>query len=408
MLELDASTPVVLVTRAQRYSSYGVLGVMRSLGRLGVPVHWVHPPGDVAAERSRYAAGSETLPADSGDEAAIRCLERIAAGLPARPILVPTDDVAVSMLDAHADVLSASYRFPAQPRGLPHRLSDKREMHALCTQLGVPTPDAAFPASADEAVEAARRMSFPVVLKGMDTTALGERTGVRLVIVPTEDELRREFARLAGPEEPGLMVQSYIPGPPQSVWMFNGYFDAASTCRFSGCGPKLRQSPPYTGATSLGVCRTNDAVRETTIRLMSAVGYRGILDIGYRYDRRDGEYKLLDVNPRLGATFRLWVAPNGLDVVRALYLDMTGQPLPTATCRDGRKWLLETSDAASSWMYRRDGRLSVRSWAGSFRGVEETGWFAPDDPRPSATAYAAAASKLARGGLRNGHVKAAA
>ena len=31
-----------------------------------------------------------------------------------------------------------------------------------------------------------------------------------------------------------------------------------------------------------------------TKRLMQAVGYRGPLDIGYRFDARDGKYKLLD------------------------------------------------------------------------------------------------------------------
>jgi D-aspartate ligase len=48
---------------------------------------------------------------------------------------------------------------------------------------------------------------------------------------------------------------------------------------------------------------------------MQEIGYSGIVDIGYRYDRRDGEYKLLDVNPRVGATFRLFVDSNGMDVV---------------------------------------------------------------------------------------------
>ena len=68
---------------------------------------------------------------------------------------------------------------------------------------------------------------------------------------------------------------------------------------------------------------------------MKAIGYQGILDIGYRYDRRDGQYKVLDVNPRIGCTFRLFAATNGMDVARALYLDMTGQ---TGASRPGCRW----------------------------------------------------------------------
>ena len=36
------------------------------------------------------------------------------------------------------------------------------------------------------------------------------------------------------------------------------------------------------------------------------------------------------MNPRIGCTFRLFAATNGMDVARALYLDLTGQPVPAA------------------------------------------------------------------------------
>ena len=36
---------------------------------------------------------------------------------------------------------------------------------------------------------------------------------------------------------------------------------------------------------------------------------------------------------RLGQTFRLFVGENGLDVLRALYLDLTGQPVPDDPAR---------------------------------------------------------------------------
>ena len=107
--------------------------------------------------------------------------------------------------------------------------------------------------------------------------------------------------------------------------MFNGYFNRDSECLIGITGQKLRQFPPYTGFTSLGICRDNETVREMTRGLMKQLGYRGVLDLGYRYDARDGLYKLLDVNPRVGSTFRLFVSSTGLDVVRALYLDLTEQ-----------------------------------------------------------------------------------
>ena len=104
-----------------------------------------------------------------------------------------------------------------------------------------------------------------------------------------------------------LMLQEYIPGAPEANWMFNGYFDKHSECRVSFTGVKVRQSPAAAGATTLGVCRANPLLARSTERFMQAIGYRGIVDIDYRLDARDGQYKLLDVNPRIGSSFRLFV-----------------------------------------------------------------------------------------------------
>jgi len=136
------------------------------------------------------------------------------------------------------------------------------------------------------------------------------------------------------------------------------------------------------GVTTLGVCLHNPTVEALTFQLVEATGYTGILDIGYRYDARDDTYKLLDVNPRLGATFRLFEGTGELDVVRAAYLHLTGQAVPSSGIREGRKWVVEVSDLASSWQCWRDGGLTVRDWLSSYRRVQEGAWFARDDPGP--------------------------
>ena len=53
---------------------------------------------------------------------------------------------------------------------------------------------------------------------------------------------------------------------------------------------------------------------------MKTIGYMGIMDFDYRLDLRDGRYKLLDFNPRIGAQFRLFESHDGMDVARAMSL----------------------------------------------------------------------------------------
>jgi peptidoglycan/xylan/chitin deacetylase (PgdA/CDA1 family) len=233
------------------------------------------------------------------------------------------------------------------------------------------------------------------MLKGIDGTRLQARSGRKMAIVRSPGELQQRFRELNEPGFPNLMLQEYIPGGDDTIWMFNGYFDARSQCLAAFTGKKLRQHPVHTGATSLGLQCSNETVSRITTDFMRAVGYRGILDIGYRFDARDGSYKLLDPNPRIGQTFRLFLDREGWDVARCLYADLTGQPVPALTPREGRKWVVEDKDLESCLDYRREGLLPLSEWRRSYRGVEEGAWFAWDDLGPFARAMTALAGRAA-------------
>jgi D-aspartate ligase len=363
---------------------HGGLAAVRSLGRLGVEVHGVVEDRRRPGAASRYAAGIHVRDLDAHSAAeSVTWLEALGRRIGGRPLLIPTEDVGAMLVADHADALGEAFRFPRQPPGLARRLSNKREMRRLCHVHGIPTPAASSPRTREEATSFAAEHGYPVVLKGVDGGGFERAAGTRVVVAHDAATLERTWSQL-DPEDPDLLLQEYIPGGAESVWMFNGYFDADSRCRFGITGQKLRQYPPRTGFTSLGICRDNPEVRELTCAFMHAIGYRGVLDIGYRYDERDGRYKLLDVNPRVGSTFRLFVGRNGLDVVRALYLDLTGQAIEDDTPARGRKWVIENLDLASSVRYFRNAELRPATWLTSFRGVQETAWFARDDLRPFA------------------------
>jgi predicted ATP-grasp superfamily ATP-dependent carboligase len=220
------------------------------------------------------------------------------------------------------------------------------------------------------------------MLKASDNINTSKRAGKKMVIVRSKDELISAYQDMEDGSRPSLMIQEYIPGDDGSVWMFNGFFDEDSECLFGITGKKIRQTPVYTGMTALGICLSNPAVEAATKTLAKNTGYTGIIDIGYRYDVRDGQFKLLDINPRLGATFRLFVADNGMDVVRAQYLHFTGNPIPTSKICIGRKWILEDADLRSCIRYYRDGVLNVSDWLASYRDIDECAWYSPDDMMP--------------------------
>jgi predicted ATP-grasp superfamily ATP-dependent carboligase len=376
-------TPVVVLGM---FNHVGV-GLLRSLGRCGVPMYAVHPDSRVPSALSRYCR--RTFPWDVGrssHDESLAFLRQVTEQLQARPILIPTEDVSAMFVEDNAEVLRGHFILPGQPAGLARALSSKREMHAMCKRHQVPTPETHFPKSREEVESFTSTATFPVVLKLVETPVFDAddllRVGAGKAITQNANELLQVYDRIQDGAYGDVLLQEYIPGGPESVWMFNGYFDANSDCLISFTGRKLRQYPPDTGQTSLGLCIWNETVGRMTKAFLKNIGYRGIVDLGYRYDERDGQYKMLDINPRLGAAFRLFVATNGLDVARALYLDLTGQPVPLATPREGRKWLVENYDLVSCAQLWRQRRLTARRWSRSMRDLEETAWFATDDLAP--------------------------
>ncbi len=94
--------------------------------------------------------------------------------------------------------------------------------------------------------------------------------------------------------------------------------------------------------------------------MAATIGFRGILDLDLRFDPRDAQYKLLDFNPRLGAQFRLFTTDTGVDVVRAAYLDLTGQAdRGRRDDADGRRFLVENYDPLGAVGYWRRGRAGA-------------------------------------------------
>ncbi|MCA9617928.1 MAG: hypothetical protein KC731_02835 [Myxococcales bacterium] len=377
---------------------HGSLGIARSLGRQGVEVHGLDADPDNLAWPSRYWGGRHVFDLlGAGPERSLEHLRELSkTQLGAGTLLIPTSDEAALFVAKHADELAEHYTFARQKPELIEALTSKESNYRLAKDAGVPVPHTEFPKSLADVEAFCADATFPVMLKGISGRRLYERTGRRMLMVETVGELLRAYEEMEDPESPNLMLQEYIPGGDDSIWMFNGYFDADSVCRCAFTGRKLRQTPPHFGATSLGVCQPNDTVRDTTIQFMQDIGYTGILDIGYRYDARDGQYKLLDPNPRIGSTFRLFVGHDGMDVVRYLYMDKTGQPLPESRLRDGRRWFVEENDIFTFAAYRHEGILTPWEWIKSYRGVEESAWFALDDLAPFRHHAVGIAKRIAR------------
>ncbi|AZM77643.1 ATP-grasp domain-containing protein [Streptomyces sp. KPB2] len=374
----DTRVPAVVLRTDRNPFHHGTLGAVRSLGRAGVDVHVVADCAGSPVRASRYLSELHTPPPPGASPAEIAAtLRRVAARIARPAVLIAMDDAcAVAVGRARAE-LAHSFLLPDQPDGLAERVADKAELAGACASLDVPHPETVVPDGAAEAARAAWRLGLPVVAKWSRPWLVPPGGGLRSTVLVRS---AREAGELYGrAEEAGsrLLLQAFLPPGPDRDWFFHGYADRTGVVRAGGPGRKTRARPRGAGLTAVGRWTPNPEVRALSERVVAELGYRGVLDLDFRRCGTTGRYHLLDFNPRPGAQFRLFADTAGLDVVRALHLDLTHRPLPQGAPRPGRAFVVENYAP-----------LSALRPAGAGRGGRELAWYARDDRAPGRALWA--------------------
>lgn len=381
-LDLDTTVPVLVLKLGRYVVHHGALGIVRSLGRRRVPVYAIVEDYFTPVALSRYLAGAFVWRARTMDHASLLAdMAGFGDELGCRAILVPTDDLAAAFVAEHQETLAKWYILPRLPRELPRKLSNKKDLYRLCKSAGIPCPEMAFPRSVHDVQSFIERTTFPVVVKAAESHRLPKGTRSPSV-VSTPVELNAIYRNAENPANPNLLFQEYIPRSCSEDWIFHGYRNASTNCMVAFTGKKLRSWPPFAGPTTLGQSVRNEPLVRLAKKMLCDIGYAGIMDLDYRLDKRDGQYKLLDFNPRIGANFRMFEDSEGLDVVRALHLDLTGRTVRRLPVDEGHTFIVESHDPFASLGYMRQDGLTPRAWWNSLKGKREFAWLSWDDPAP--------------------------
>lgn len=366
---LDTRVPAVLLRTDRNPFHHGTLGAVRSLGRAGVEVHVVADSTGSPIRRSRYVHHMHSPPPPEASARQVLAVLRRVAGRVGRPaVLIPLDDATAIAAGRLRDDLAPSYLLPEMPATLPERVADKAELAAVCAAADVPHPLTLVPDSPRRAADDARRLGLPLVAKWSRPWLLPAGGGLRSTqLVHTARQARELHARTAEAGSP-LLLQAYLPPGEDRDWFFHGYADRTGAVRAGGPGRKRSSWPRGAGLTAVGHWTPNPEVRALAERITGGLGYRGVFDLDFRRCGTTGRYHLLDFNPRPGAQFRLFEDSAGLDVVRALHLDLTGRPLPDGDPVAGRSFVVENYAPLAALRTPPGGR--------------ELAWYAGDDRAP--------------------------
>ncbi|MEU9127231.1 ATP-grasp domain-containing protein [Kitasatospora sp. NPDC048540] len=377
---LDPTVPVLLVKVGRYPQAHSPVGVARSFGRLGVPVHAMVEDRFTPTALSRYLTRPLVAPTDGREppERLVALIRAAARSVGRRSVAVATDDEAAVLLAEHAEELAAELLLPPVPPKLPRMLADKGELSGICLANDVPTPRALAPRDRGELLAAARDWGYPVVLKNVGSFSRLSRPAVAATTV-VHDE-RELLAACPQAVVASVLVQEYLPAEHAEDWFTHLCCGPGGEPLVVFTGVKLRSWPPGAGITTRARAVPNPELAELAARLCRQIGYSGVADLDWRLDRRDGRYKLVDFNPRTGAQFRLFETAAGVDVVRALHLSLTGREVPRGgqlARQFGVGQVDLMSAAVTGWHERRPPR-GLRPHRGT-----ERAWLCRDDPAPA-------------------------
>jgi predicted ATP-grasp superfamily ATP-dependent carboligase len=141
--------------------------------------------------------------------------------------------------------------------------------------------------------------------------------------------------------------------------------------------------PPDFGDSTYMVSVPVDRVRgavESLDRLLAHLAYRGVFEAEFKYDERDGLFRLLEVNARPWY-FIGFAADCGVDLCAMAYRDALGLTVePLHTYEVGRHCIVGSDRFACRALFHR-GQLSAWAWLRSWLGARQM-LFSWDDPLP--------------------------
>ncbi len=356
------------------------LGVVRSLGRKGVPVYCVVERNDPVIH-SRFCKKYYIIPNIQENKSILRRFLVKIERLNDCAVLFPTSDVYSLHLSEVKEEMEGNYHLPLPSHEIVRKLVDKKEFYKFLCEFGVPHPLTFFPESPEDTRRISKEIKYPVFIKPSMSQEFSRKFHRKGFVASSANELMRHYL-LALNHKIEVIFQEVIPGlAAKNIYGLEGYFDKNSNPKafFAYC--RLRGWPPVFGNTcmreSISISDVN-ASYLITKSCLQHLKYHGLMEAEWKRDPRDGVFKLLEINARQSMQISLSTRC-GVNLVLITYLDAIGEKIRRVdNYEKGIKWMSFLEDLRS--VIETD--TSIKDWIFSLKTVKEWSFFAMDDFSP--------------------------
>jgi predicted ATP-grasp superfamily ATP-dependent carboligase len=357
------------------------LGVIRALGKMGVPVFGAYYNPNDMGYASRYVLGHCLCPHPDTDERGfVEALLNKASDW-GGAVLMPSDDATLIPVSRHKEELACHYRVSAADWPVIETCIHKQYTYQLADRLGVPCPRTRIPESGEEAQEFARQIGFPCLLKPCVGHQYFEHFRRKMEFVNTPDELRRVY-RDAESVAAKMMIQEFIPGGDTAGVNYNSFFIDGEP-QVEVTAEKVRLSPPRLGFPRVVVSKRIPAILEPARTLLRGLSYTGFSCMEFKKDARDGIYKLMEINARQNLSTPLSVR-SGVNFPYLTYHHLLSgeRPISHPDFQEGVYWIDAGKDLLESIKSFRQEHYTFTQYLRPYLAPHVYSIPSWDDPRP--------------------------
>jgi len=379
----DALPPAVLLG-----GTANAVSAARSLATTGVTVYALGARSD-PVRFSRHCHYFVDVGAGDGlQERYLGWLERA----PARAVILPCADDGLELVARHRARLEELGHRPVEADDdVLLAMLDKDRTYALADRVGVDRPRTATVRRPEEAE--AVDLELPCALKPIHSHLFARHFREKLLMVHSRAELVEALRRT---EELGLamLITEVVPGGDDQYHSYYSYLDADGEPLFHFTKRKLRQFPVRFGLSCYQMSDWHPEAAELGLRFFQRIGLRGIGNVEFKRDARDGRLKLIECNHRFTAANEL-VRLAGIDLPLIAYRRLAGLATPKElTYRAGVRMWHPIEDARALRSLRREGELTARAWARSLLHRQHFPMLRLEDPLPTMASLAGKARRL--------------
>jgi predicted ATP-grasp superfamily ATP-dependent carboligase len=360
------------------------LGIIRSLGRRGVPVYLIDETAANIGRFSKYCARFLRLPKMKQEKALVDFLIELSRrdGIQGW-VIFPTHDATVEILSRNREKLTEFYRVSVPDWDTTEPAYNKILTYQLAKKTGVPVPQTYFPRNVADLRQLDTELEYPVIIKPAVMHTFYAQLKIKAFKAANLKELEQLYEKTCTVIDPSeVMVQEIIPGSAQDLYSCCCFYKHG-VLKASCIGQRSRQIPMDFGlATTFAQSVEIPELRQYSELLLSEIGYYGLAEVEFKRDARDGIHKLLEINPRSWKWHTLTIKA-GVDMPYLIYSDLVDKGC--AQIIKGRldvKWVELISDLYIGFGEIIKGNMSPVDYVKSLRGDLEFAIASRDDPMP--------------------------